>query len=397
MNHRTITLAAALVATATTPPSAAASTSAIAGPSLSAALTAAVQDGTYFRTRTATAVRNFPDENGSIFTQLPAGTLVRAYATSQGKPPYREVEIAGGFPVWVFGEFLQPTDVDGVLLVTGSRVNMRPSPELAPTSMPLRSKLDAGQRVRLVERANAASSFAQDWIRVQAPATTRAWIVADSIAPTASAGAEAAWAAANPPLPTRPTVKAPAAPREAASNAATAVVAPIVTADVLRALTDADEMFASASALRSPTSEDWRDVVLAYEGVVEAAPAGTITQQNAASRLERARVQMELAGVREELDVKAREHEEEVSRINKYIDQREKRETAHWGRFQERGWVDARPARGEQRWFLVFGGRTVAEIECTSARYDLSVFNGFEVGVLGTEIQPAIRATDVAV
>ncbi|MDG1985731.1 MAG: hypothetical protein P8M11_14325, partial [Planctomycetota bacterium] len=98
-----------------------------------------IQDGDFHITTSTTAVRNFPDRNGSSFMDVEAGTIVRAFSTSLGKPPFREVEVGGGFPVWVFGKYLQPTAVDGVLVVTGTRVNMRPSPDLDPSAMPLRS------------------------------------------------------------------------------------------------------------------------------------------------------------------------------------------------------------------------------------------------------------------
>ena len=101
-----------------------------------------------------------------MLATLPEGTLVRAFRTSEGQPVFREVEVAGGFPVWVFGEFLQPTDADGVLLVTGNRVNMRPFPETSPNSMALRTKLSAGQRVKMLERKGSSASFREDWIRV---------------------------------------------------------------------------------------------------------------------------------------------------------------------------------------------------------------------------------------
>ncbi|MEM1449111.1 MAG: hypothetical protein AAF957_06930 [Planctomycetota bacterium] len=351
-------------------------------------------EATYLRTRTVSVVRNFPDQNGSSLSTLPAGTLVRGFRVSEGKPPFREVEVAGGFPVWVYGKYLQPTDVDGVLLVTGSRVNMRPSPDLTPNSMALRSKLEAGQRVKLIERAGRAAALGEDWVRVQAPPTARAWVLADALTAIEPVAAAAEWTRANPPLPTRPARTATAATRPAsASGAANADVTPAISASLLDELAAADRAYDAADSLRSPTAEAWRDVVIAYEGVVAKAPAGSVTRQNATQRLERARVQMEVAALREDYNAKAREHDDEVDKINRYLDEQRMRKTARWGRFAERGWLQARKIAGERRYFLIFSGSTMAEVRCASARYDLSLFEGFEIGVLGDEIAPSVSAT----
>lgn len=380
MIHR-ILAAGALCAAAITPSFAAAPATGIKP---GAAVT---QEGEYLRIRTVTVVRNFPDGNGSALHTIPAGTLVRGYRTSEGKPAYREVEVAGGFPVWVFGQYLQPTDVEGVLLVTGSRVNMRPSPELSPSSMALRSKLDAGQRVKLIKRGG-------DWIQVQAPPGARAWIVADAVTKADPGTGAAQWAQANPPLPTRSTRNVSAGSGNAgATRSASAPVVPTVSAAVLRSLAEADRAFDAANALRSPTTEAWRDVVLAYESVVAQAPAGSITRQNAAARLDRARLKMEAASIREDFNADSRKREEEINKINVYLGEIEKRKSAHWGRFQARGWVDGRTIGGEKHWFLIFGGATVAEIRCETARYDLSVFEDFEIGVYGVEIAAGVRSS----
>ena len=42
---------------------------------------------------------------------------------------------------------------------------------------------------------------------------------------------------------------------------------------------------------------------------------------------------------------------------------------------------------------MTFGGETVAEVRCLSGRYDLEVFERFEIGVIGRELQPVVRAT----
>lgn len=346
------------------------------------------QGGEFQRIKGATAVRNFPDRNGASFIEVEAGTIVRAFSTSQGIPPFREVEVGGGFPVWVFGKYLQPTNVDGVLVVSGSRVNMRPSPDLTPGAMPLRSsKLNAGQRVKLIKRANKATSLSEDWVLIQAPANTRAWIEASMLTPVDKAEGGAAWKAAAVPLPTKSTAKAAAAekPRE--------IKAPRITEETAAQLTKADAAFDRVIELRSPTSEDWREVVVAYDAVIASAPEGTITLQNAQTRHRTAVARMELASLREDVSSQARKHDAELSKVNAYLETREARGSARQGRFRERGWLKQQKVDGRTAWYLSFAGETVAEVVCNSRRYDLSFYEGHDLGILGVEIKPYVVQT----
>lgn len=377
MKHRILAAAAFLaVATASVRPAEAAAVPA--------------QDGEFQRTTTTTAVRNFPDPNGSSFVELEPGTIVRAFSTSQGKPPFREVEIGGGFPVWVFGKYLQPTAVDGVLVVTGTRVNMRPSPDLDRSAMPLRSsKLNAGQRVKLIERANKAAAMGEDWVLVQAPANTRAWIEASALIPVDAAEGRTAWQAATVPLPTKPTRTATEKP----TKARTADV-PRITEETASLLTAADAAFDKVIELRSPTSENWREVVVAYDAVIASAPEGTVTRQNARTRHRTATARMELAKLREDVNSQAQRHDEELSKVNAYLETRQARTSARQGRFRERGWLERAVIDGRDAWTISFAGETVAEVTCSSRRYDLAFFDGYDIGVFGVELQAAVLASE---
>ena len=68
---------------------------------------------------------------------------------------------------------------------------------------------------------------------------------------------------------------------------------------------------------------------------------------------------------------------------------REERKAARWGRYEERGWIEARPTGSESRGYLVFGGGTVAEVRCLSGRYDLE-------GELVSKIRGVLAGRDVA-
>jgi hypothetical protein len=365
-----------------------------ANSSPSAAVAAAPSQGAaYLRTKGEAVARNFPDQNGSALATIAPGTIVRAYRSSSGTPVFREVEVAGGFPVWVFGAYLQQTDTEGVLMVTGSRVNMRPLPELSASAMALRSKLESGNRVKMLARANKSPLFHEDWIRIQAPANAKAWITDGALEPVDAALGRARWAEVNVPLPTAPTRRAGFNSSKASSTrTASAAVSP-VGGEVILDLAEADKAFQAADALESPTSEVWQDVVDAYTSVAERAPQSSITYSNAIARMEDARMKLEVAALRDELVAKRERRDEEVRQIDEFLDHQKRRRSARWDRYEERGWLESRNVGGQKRWYLVFAGATVAEVRCMSERYQLEVFDGFEIGVLGHEVVPVVQAT----
>ncbi len=356
----------------------------------------------YMRSNGQAVVRNFPDLNGAALATLSDGTIVRAFRRSQGRPVFVEVEVGGGFPAWVYGAYLQPTDAEGVLLVTGSHVNMRPLPELTSSSMPLRSKLGVGERVRLIERANKAPAFAEDWIRIQAPPSSKAWIAESSLVATdALRGAEAFAAASTPLPPARPrpasSLDASFGPRPGATSAGSdgpdvAKDAPIDGVWATR-LADANRAWEAADALRAPTSAAWKDIVELYREIVEDAPVDSLAHTSATRRLADAEMRLQLESVREDLDATRQRTDEEIRQIDVFLNEKKLKRSARWGRFEERGWVEARRVGDQVRYYLTFGGETVAEVRCQSKRYDLGIFEGFEIGVVGYQVAPAVRAT----
>ncbi|MFT6832063.1 MAG: hypothetical protein ACJAZN_002231 [Planctomycetota bacterium] len=379
--------------------------SANAGATLPAAQSALQVDGAvYMRTKASAVARNFPDQNGSALATIAPGTIVRAFRSSSGTPVFREVEIGGGFPVWVYGTYLQRTDVEDVLMVTGSRVNMRPLPALSASAMALRSKLNSGERVLMLARANKSGLFSEDWIRIQAPASAKAWITADSLEPIDRVLGKLEWREVNAPLPTTPRARSGAGVTNAslarsgqstASGRARPSVVP-VTSETLSALADADRMFEAADALKTASSTAWEDVVAAYVVVVDEAPGSSITHGNATTKLTDARLKLELAVIRDELVAKRTRHDEDVRQIDAYLADQKRKRTARWDRYSERGWLESRNVGGQKRWYLVFAGQTVAEVRCMSERYQMDVFDGFEIGVIGREVIPVVQATQTS-
>ncbi|WP_145197459.1 hypothetical protein [Planctomycetes bacterium Poly30] len=364
-----------------------------------------VEGAIYMRTKGSAVARNFPDQNGSALATIAPGTIVRAYRSSSGKPVFREVEVGGGFPVWVYGAYLQQTDVENVLMVTGSRVNMRPLPELSASAMALRSKLEGGERVLMLARANKAPSFNEDWIRIQAPVSAKAWIMDDSLEPIDRVLGKLEWAEVNRPLPTTSRARASAGVSNASTGRgaqAPATVrpaarqsAPVETA-VIQALSDADKAYVAADSLKTATAAAWRDVVDAYASVVDEAPENSITHANASARMTDARMKLEVAEVREQLLAQRERRDEELRQLDEFLDHQDRKRTARWDRYEERGWLESRNVGGQKRWYLVFAGDTVAEVRCMSERYQLDVFDGFEIGVIGHEVVPVVQMTQTS-
>ena len=359
-------------------------------------LTQEVQGAAYLRTKGEAVARNFPDQNGSALATIAPGTIVRAYRSSSGAPVFREVEVGGGFPVWVYGAYLQQTDAENILLVTGSRVNMRPLPELSASAMALRSKLNSGDRVRMLARANKAAQFHQDWIRVQAPPSAKAWITDNALEPVDAARGKELWAAANVPLPATSAVRTAPSVKSASSIRPASTSTTQVRGEVILELAEADKAFQAADAEKATQSKAWQEVVDAYAAVMTRAPKSSITYANAAARMNDAQMKLEVAILRDELVANRERRDEEVRQIDEFLDHQKRRRSARWDRYEERGWLESRNVGGQKRWYLVFAGSTVAEVRCLSERYQLEVFDGFEIGVIGHEVVPVVQATQTS-
>lgn len=369
---------------------------------LAAPSAAQVASGSFARARDGAVARNFADANGNELARLAPGHPVRVFSTSEGVPRFYEVEVAGGVPVWVFGELLQPTNIDGVLRVDASHVNMRPLPESSPRSMALRSKLQAGERIQVIERANPSKPLAEDWVKVWSPESARVWVEVGQVElvpegdAAALSAAQVAWADAGRKVPTpREAERAAQRAAEREDKQATAALPPIPTVpqEAVRALTEADVKFDAVMALPESTSEAWNEVHALYQQAYELAPKDTATHARAFERMRTVEGRREIAALREQMRAEDERRKAELSEIVAERERQALRETVHWGRFQGRGWLESRNMGGERRWYLVWSGETVAEVRCSSARYDLDVFEGHELGVTATTVSPPVAAT----
>jgi len=93
-------------------------------------------------------------------------------------------------------------------------------------------------------------------------------------------------------------------------------------------------------------------------------------------------MKLHVAELRDEFGAKRERRDEELRQLNDFLDKQDRKRSARWDRYEERGWLESRNVGGQKRWYLVFAGNTVAEVRCMSARYRLEVFDGFEIGVI---------------
>ncbi len=397
---------------------------ALVGVALAGAVWAAprLQDGgsveRYVRAKQGATVRVFQDRNAKAVTTLGAGDLLRVHRSDEFELPdgrrlvWYQVSSPRGFPVWVYGEFLTPTSTSSVYSVSGNGVHMRPMPESSIASYPLSTTLRAGEQVEFIERANPSLPLAKDWVKVWSPPTARAWIDASQTSPESDVEAgRKAWAAALRELPRAAVVQASVAPgvRSAESGrsssqaqSAEAKVEKVpakpkakVPEEAYRSLNYGNTLLENARKKGDQATEaDFQPAIRAYEVVLGMAPKGSAVAETAQRQLELAQTCQELAGLREKLSSEEQRRVAERQRLIEEQRTEQLRDTASWGRFTGRGWVEKVREGRETRYYLRWSGEIVYEIECRSGRYDLDTFVGYQIGVIGSTTRVHTLSTD---
>lgn len=344
------------------------------------------------------SVRNFPDRHALVVREMKTGELLRVRDESVG---FLEVEAFGGLPVWVYGEFLQPTGRGGLMRVTGSGVNMRPRPGSGVDNMPLSTKLQRNDEVVFIERQNPSKPLADDWVKVWSPQSARGWVLASETASESdSAAAQAKWSEpAHPELAKDPVTEA-AAPRKdpkattpttAAqpqdTGAASGGSAPDASREAIVALANADKLFNDAVAV---DAADLTEVVEAYELVLRTAPPGSNAYELALRRLGETKARAGIQDLQRQIESEKQRREEELARLAREEENQQLAETPLWGRFQARGWLEKEMSGGQPVYTLHWAGGAVGEAVCTTGRYNLDLFEGFEVGVMGTFVHQGV-------
>lgn len=360
---------------------------------------------TYVRASEGAQVRVFQDANAKALGPLAAGDLLRVHRSDVFDLPdgrkltWHEVSSPRGFPVWVYAEYLAATGAEGVYAVTGNAVRMRPMPESSISSYPLRTTLSSGDRVQLIEDGG-------EWMKVWSPSTAQAWVNASETTPEADmAAARTAWAKdlrvlANAPIQAAKPEPAGstgggASAAEASAPATKASDDPRVPGEAYRSLNYGNTLLENARKKgKAATEADFQPAIRAYDVVLDMAPAGTQVADTAMRQKELAMMLQQVAALRDELNQTEVDNEQRLRKLRDQQYASAVADTTSWGRFTGRGWVESVTKGKQVRWYLRWAGDVVYEVECGSGRYDLSMFEGYQIGVVGSMARGATSASD---
>ncbi len=350
---------------------------------------------TYVRTTTTTAARNFQDRQGLKVMDLPKGTLLRVHERSLGKYAFYEVSVASGMQVWVFGQYLEPTNAHNVLRVTGNRVNQRPLPGLGGNGTPLSTSLMSSDRVEMIKRQDTTKPISEDWVQIWAPARTRAWVEVSDTSPVKDlAAATLEYQASKRKLPKASASSASASSKATPANAEKPKTTKAeVRPEATKSLRYADHLFAQAIADKNVTVAQLANVEQAYHRVLDMAPAGSTVRQLTIQQLEKLKMHQGLADLRVEMAQGQAAKEAELRRIEGEQRQADLRKTSSWGRFASRGWIESETIDGQVRYFVRWDGERKVEVACASGRYNMAMFLGYQVGLSGQTRRAATPMT----
>jgi len=322
-----------------------------------------------------TTVLNLADEKGKPVAQPAKGQLVAVH--KEHVSGWLEIEIPGGFPVWVYGKFLAPSSDAGVYEVTGSGVNLRPEPSSeAVTNFPLPQRLQPGDKVRGIELQDPAKPLSDNWVRVWSPPGVRAFVKSSIVEglPQGENG-PALWSQALASLPAAPPVRVEPARPSGASEADKKDAEARGALEAARAALEAE---------RKKDTPDYAPIQAELEKLV--AQGGPVAVE-ARAELRTVATLIEAAHLRADLERERQRRAEEARAAQEAVWKSSKEKDPFGGVFPVRGVVERRTSTdGIARFFLRFGKDTVCELACSSGRYDLSTYAGVEVGVHGSEV-----------
>jgi hypothetical protein len=374
----------------------------------------ATQPLRYVRAKSAGArVYNLADQKGVELGSAKSESLLAVYSENAD---FLEVEPAEGLLVWVSGKYLATTDEPGVLKVTGNGINMRPAPtSTSENSYPLSRSLNKSDKVRAESRQHPEKPLSEDWVHVWAPAGTRAWCkkaeVADAsgnelasqftsaqkesragaklwVEPVAAGTTLAGTSAAAAPKAATSTPAAPTATGAASLGAAKAGAAQSGATPKTEGQKTEGQAQAAATELakgnelyekaRTAANPDFSAAKASYLKVVDLAPNSSAAG-SARAGLEKIGLHEEIARIKADKASLEVDRQARLARAEKDLREASLSNDPLWGRFQSRGWLEK---QGEQ-WVVRWAGKVTSEVVCTSGRYDLALFQGFQLGITG--------------
>ena len=341
---------------------------------------------------------NLPDVQGVELAEIPAGTIVAIHDERPGG--WLEVDVPGGFPVWVFGRFLRATDRPGVLESTRDRLNMRPAPNNEVNSFYLPERLMTGDRVALIEYSEPNKPLAEVWAHVWSPPGAGAYIQSEKTrALTREENGPLLWARAERAAADGsrgPRAEQVSAQEASANLAAVNAAAGRPEPAALAALKTVRQEIAEEVKLEAPDFgrlQDRLDMILELD-------PDPLTRQDVAREKEFVAGHEVLFETRARLEEEKQLRWRELVRRQQQQWERVRERDPKFGRFDLRGRLERIQESSGTRVFRLWrGNEPVAELICESGRYDLEVFVGCELGVAAIPIDseealesPLVRA-----
>ena len=311
-------------------------------------------------------IRNMRDKTESPVARCGPGTVLKVH---EARGMWTQVEPAGGLTCWVLGAHLTETEISGKYKVNGNGVNMRPLPSTAKDSFPLEQHLYLGDMVRMVGRKDPSALFERDWIQIHTPQGVYGYTLSSAL----MAAPDATEAAATWEGEWRAISAAMSGPKETPKADAT---------DAPKAETEGQLVRAHRMMNESPPKYD--EARELFEVVLMSAPQGGAIAKAARNGMNQADAYASIEALQRQLETERVEREREQAARAAELERRRTESTPLMGKYDGRGWIEMRKMRGgEMGWYLRFAGRDTCVVQCSSGRYDLSMFEGYEVGVIG--------------
>lgn len=122
------------------------------------------------RTKQLTALRAAPNATSISLMSLKSGTSLKIL---QSRPDWSKVLVLDSYPVWVYETFLKDQG-DGIGIIKGSNVNIRPQPSTDKLASPALGQLSDGDIVSLVLKRSP-------WIQILPAQPFPAWVATRDI------------------------------------------------------------------------------------------------------------------------------------------------------------------------------------------------------------------------
>ncbi|MFM7280770.1 MAG: hypothetical protein ACKO32_03220 [Planctomycetia bacterium] len=342
-----------------------------------------VQSSRFVQTGTSGAkLYNIADTKAAPVMSVESGALLRVKSENKDAG-YLEVEPVEPVRVWVFGRFLETTEESGVLRVRGTGVNMRPNPSTSlDNNYPLSRSLTTGDRVTMIARNNPEKPLNEVWVQVHAPQGTTLWCktsdTKDAPADASDNFATSQAAALRKAAPKKPV---PAVSEKAAGEKAAAEKTGAKPETARNELAEADALYEAA---RQSQTQDFTAAKNAYSAYLAKNATGAGAEK-ARNQLERIALHEEVRRLKSDRTALESERQERLARAEAQLREASLANDPLWGRFQARGWLE----RSGETWVIRWAGKPSTELGCSNGRYDLSNYEGCQIGVIGAFVKSA--------